>query len=158
MVFTGQYHVEQIGIAYREEAYPEEKPVPAYFRFDTVGVENDSIADFYLTSFPGGQLSQNVTRYPTMDAAMAGLASGETKAAMGPLAQLEHGAGDGVGIHTPPLPGFGVGNWTVGVGVHFAYRPLAYAVDDAIYAGLQDGRIAAIFERFGVSFAPPALR
>ncbi|MDJ0994059.1 MAG: transporter substrate-binding domain-containing protein [Dinoroseobacter sp.] len=158
VVFTGQYHVESIGIAYREDAYPEDKPVPAYFRFDTVGVENDSIADFYLTAFPGGQLSQNMTRYPTMEAAMAGLADGETKAAMGPLAQLEHGVTDGIGVHAPPLPGFGVGSWTIGVGVHFAYRPLAYAVDDAIYAGLQDGRIAAIFEGFGVSFSPPTLR
>lgn len=158
VVFTGQYHVERVGIAYREAAYPDEKPIPAYFRFDTVAVENDSIADFYLTAFPGGQLSQNMTRYPTMDDAMRGLAAEETMAAMGPLAQLEHGKVDGIGVHTPPLPGFGVGTWTIGVGVHFAYRPLAYAVDDAIYAGLQDGRIAAIFESFGVSFAPPTLR
>ena len=65
---------------------------------------------------------------------------------------------DGVGVHTPPLPGFGVGDWTVGVGVHFAYRPLSYAVDDAILAGIQHGRIAAIFEAYGLSFSPTELR
>ncbi|SDD19341.1 substrate-binding periplasmic protein [Ruegeria marina] len=158
VVFTGQYHEEQVAIAYREAAYPDEKPVPAYFRFDTVAVENDSIADFYLTSFPGGQLAGSIRRYPTMQAAMAGLTQGDTMAAMGPLAQLEHGVEAGVAVHTPPLPGFSVGKWTIGLAVHFSHRPLAYAVDDAIAAGLQDGRIAEIFNRYGLTFTPPALR
>ncbi|QBF30615.1 transporter substrate-binding domain-containing protein [Thalassococcus sp. S3] len=158
VVFTGQYHVEEIAIAYREDAYPEDPPVPAYFRFDTVGVENDSISDFYLSAFPGGQLSGNMTRYTTMADAMEGLAEGETMAAMGPLAQLEYGAEEGVAVHTPPLPGFGVGKWTVGVAVHFAYRPLAYSVGDAIAYAIQDGRMEAIFAEYGLTFSPPLLR
>lgn len=158
VVFTGQYHVEDIGIAFRRDAYPEDPPVPAYFRFDTVAVENDSIADFYLSAFPGGQLSGNVTRYPSMDHAMQGLASGDTMAAMGPRAQLEHGLTPALDMHLPLLPGFAVGSWTVGVAVHFAYRPLAYAVDDAIFAAVQDGRLQQIFADHGVSFRPPELR
>lgn len=158
VVFTGQYQVEEIAIAYRQDAYPEVPPVPAYFRFDTVAVENDSIADFYLSAFPGGQLSHNVNRFPSMSEAMAALAAGETMAAMGALAQLEAGKQDGIGVHTPPLPGFAVGSWTAGVAVHFAYRPLAYAVDDAIYAAIQDGRMQALFDAHGLSYRPPELR
>ncbi|MQY43189.1 transporter substrate-binding domain-containing protein [Epibacterium sp. SM1969] len=158
VVFTGQYHTEEIAIAYRKDDYPEDPPLPAYFRFDTVGVENDSIADFYLSSFPGGQLSQNVTRYPTMSEAMAGLDAGNTMAAMGPRAQLEFGLTDATDVHVPPLPGFAVGSWDIGVGVHFAYRPLAYAVGDAIFAALQDGRMDAIFTRYGLTLTPPELR
>ena len=157
VVFTGQYHVEEIAIAYRRDAYPDDPPVPAYFRFDTVAVENDSIADFYLSSFPGGQLGQHVHRFPSVGGAMAALRQGDTKAAMGPLAQLEAGLDDTVAVHTPPLPGFGAGSWTVGVGVHFAYRPLAYAVGDAILAGMEDGRITAIFAAHGLSHRPPEL-
>ncbi|MDJ0629911.1 MAG: transporter substrate-binding domain-containing protein [Rhodobacter sp.] len=155
VVFTGQYAGESIAIAYRKDAYPEEKPVPAYFRFDTVAVENDSIADFYLASLAGGQLNANIRRYPTMAGAMTALAAGEVMAAMGPRAQLEHGATEAIGVHQPPLPGFSVGAWTIGLGVNFRYRPLAYAVDDAIRYGLEDGRIAGIYERFGLSFTPP---
>lgn len=158
VVFTGQYHVEDIGIAFRRDAYPEDPPVPAYFRFDTVGVENDTIADFYLSAFPGGQLSGNMTRYPTMVEAMQGLENGETMAAMGPRAQLEYGLTPDLDMHLPPLPGFTVGSWTVGVAVHFAYRPLAYAVDDAIFAAVQDGRMQQIFAKYRVSFRPPELR
>lgn len=158
VAFTGQYHVEDIAIAYRKDAYPEDLPVPAYFRFDTVGVENDSIADFYLSSFPGGQLSGNVNRYASYTQVMAALERGETKAAMGPRAQLEFGLTPALGIHAPPLPGFAKSRWTIGVATHFAYKPLAYAVDDAIAAGLQDGRIARIFSDYGLSFSPPELR
>ncbi|WP_058312696.1 substrate-binding periplasmic protein [Shimia thalassica] len=158
VVFNGQYHVEEIAIAYREDAYPEDPPVPAYFRFDTVAVENDSIADFYLSSFPGGQLGHNVRRFPSMTDAMQALSEAETMAAMGPLAQLEADLQDGLAVHTPPLPGFAVGSWTAGVAVHFAYRPLAYAVDDAIYAAIQDGRIEAIFADYGLTYRPPELR
>jgi len=155
VVFTGQYSSESIAIAYDKASYPDDKPVPAYFRFDTVAVENDSIADFYLPSLAGGQLTSNIRRYPTMQDAMAALAAGEVKAAMGPKGQVEFGLTPALGVHQPPLPGFSVGTWTLGVGVNFRYRPLSYAVDDAIYAGLSDGSIAAIYERFGLSFTPP---
>jgi len=155
VVFTGQYASESIAIAYRKDDYPDEPPVPAFFRYDTVAVENDSIADFYLSSFAGGQLSKNVRRFPTMEAAMAALAAGEVMAAMGPLGQLEFGVTGKIGPHQPPLPGFAVGKWTIGLAVNFRYRPLAYAVDDAVRQGLEDGRIAGIYEKFGLSFNQP---
>ncbi|MBY6151787.1 transporter substrate-binding domain-containing protein [Vannielia litorea] len=155
VVFTGQYAGESVAIAYSEEFYPDSAPVPAYFRFDLVGVENDSISDFYLTSFGGGQMAPNVRRYPTTGAAMAALAAGEVPAVMGPLAELEYARAEGVTIHQPPLAGFAVSRWTLGVGVHFAYRPLSYTVDDAIFAGLEDGRIAAIYAQYGLTHSAP---
>ena len=155
VVFTGQYAAESIAIAYDKTSYPEEKPVPAYFRFDSVGVENDSIADFYLSSFAGGQLAGNMQRHTTMAEAMAALNAGQVMAAMGPLGQIEYGLSDSSDVHQPPLAGFAVSKWTLGVAVNFRYRPLSYAVDDAINYALQDGRIAAIYADYGRSFQEP---
>jgi ABC-type amino acid transport substrate-binding protein len=155
VVFTGQYGGESIAIAYDKASYPDEKPVPAYFRYDTVAVENDSIADFYLGSFAGGQLSGNVQHFPAMKDAMAALNAGDVMAAMGPLGQLEYGLSDTTGVHQPPLAGFAVSTWTLGVAVNFRFRPLSYAVDDAINYALQDGRIAAIYAKYGVTHQPP---
>lgn len=155
VVFTGQYATESIAIAYSKEAYPEDKPVPAYFRYDSVAVENDSISDFYLTSFAGGQLSGNVMRFHDTLQAVEAVADGRAKAAMGPRSQLEYGASEAVGVHQPPLAGFAVSRWTLGVAVNFRYRPLAYAVDDAIAAALADGRIETIFASYGLTFQPP---
>ncbi|MBY5935688.1 transporter substrate-binding domain-containing protein [Tateyamaria omphalii] len=155
VVFTGQYAGESIAIAYDKATYPEEKPVPAYFRFDTVGVENDSISDFYLSGFVGGQLQPNIRRFPTTAAAMDALNAGEVKAVMGPLGELEHGLSDTSGVHQPPLAGFAVSQWTLGVAVNFRYRPLSYSVDDAINYALQDGRIPAIYEKYGLTHQTP---
>lgn len=155
VVFTGQYASESIAIAYTKADYPDEKPVPAYFRFDSVAVENDSIADFYLSSFAGGQLSANVSRFPNMQEAMTALATHQTMSAMGPLGQLEFGLTDATAVHQPPLAGFAVSKWTLGVGINFRFRPLSYAVDDAINAALSDGRIKGIFDSYGLSFQPP---
>lgn len=155
VAFTGQYAGESIAIAYSKAENPEEKPVPAYFRFDLVGVENDSISDFYLSSLVGGQLRANMRRFPSTGAAMEALDAGGVKAVMGPLAELEHGLTDKSAVHQPPLAGFAVSRWTLGVAVNFRYRPLAYAVDDAINAALQDGRIAAIYESYGLTHSAP---
>lgn len=155
VVFTGQYAVERLAIAYREDAYPDTPPVPAYFRFDTVAVENDSMADFYLTQVVG---PANIRRYSNMAEAMQALASGEVMAAMGPRAQLEFGAGEGIAVHAPPMPGLARGEWTLGVGVNFRYRPLGYAVDDAIRAALNDETIAGIFAEYGLTHETPAYR
>jgi len=95
VVLGGHYFNEKIAIAYADKHYPEEKPTPAYFRFDEVGVENDTIADFYLSGIRGGQLIPKMKRYPTTDAAMQALADGDVKAVMGALGQLEHGLQDG---------------------------------------------------------------
>lgn len=155
VVFTGQYAGESIAIAYDKASYPEDKPVPAYFRFDTVGVENDSIADFYLSGLARGQLLNNIRRFTSTEEAMEALNAGEIKAVMGPLGALEHGLSDSSDVHQPPLPGFAVGEWTLGVAVNFRYRPLAYAVDDAINDALQDGRIEAIYEEYGLTHQAP---
>ncbi len=164
-VFTGQYAAEEIAIAYRIDAYPDavqvpdadgrhpDAPVPAFFRYDTVGVENDSISDFYLTSNIGAE--SKMTRYPTTLAAMAGLRAGEVMAVMGPLSQLRHAAGPGIAIHSPLMPGFQLSHWTLGLAVHQSHRDLGYAVDDAVTAALADGRIAAIYADYGLEFLPP---
>lgn len=155
VVFTGQAYRERVAIAYDPTAWEGDAPTPAFFRFGLVGVENDTIADFYLTSFLGGQMAANVRRFPEIGEAMAALAAGEVAAAMGPRAPLEWGAGEGVLVHEPPLPGLAVGDWTVGVAVHHSHRDLAYAVDDAILAAVEDGRIPALFAAMGLSWEPP---
>lgn len=157
VVITGLYMTERVAIAYREDAYPDgDAPTPAYFRFDKVGVETDSVADFYLSGLANGQAIPNIRHYRSVAEAMAGLAEGETAAVMGPRGQLEAGAVPGVKVHAPSLPGLSIGEWPLGVAVRHTYRQLGYAVDDAIAAAVQDGRIAAIFARHGLTYAPPA--
>lgn len=155
VVFTGLYFDEKIVVGYTKAEYPEKAPVPAYFRYDTVGVENDSISDFYLSTLLGAEAVANIHRYPSTAAAMAGMAAGEVKGVMGPRGQVEYGLTPAGAMHEPPLPGFATGRWTLGMAVHISHSDLGYALDDAISAGLADGRIAQIFKDYGLSFTPP---
>lgn len=155
VVLTGQYQNEKIAIAYDEAFYEDAKPVPAYFRYDKVGVENDSIADFYLAGIGRGTVVPNMVRYRTPALAMAGLKAGEVRAVMGARGQLEWSAGDGIAVHEPALPGLSVGQWTIGVAVRMNWRALGYAADDAIRAAAEDGTIAKIFADHGLTWAPP---
>ncbi|MFZ5964997.1 substrate-binding periplasmic protein [Thalassococcus sp. BH17M4-6] len=152
VTFTGLYMQDRIAIAYDEGYYEGAKPVPAYFRFDTVGVENDSLSDFYLSSFAGGQTRAGVRRFADVGAAMESLAAGEINAVMAPRVQLEHGLTEGIAVHEPPLPGLAKSSWNVGVALHFAYKPLGYAVDDAIRKVIEDGRLAQVFQDYGLTF------
>lgn len=155
VVFTGLYHEERMGIAYRLDAFPDAAPVPAFFRSREVGVENHAMADFYLSSFAGGQMRENVLRYPSTEDAMEALASSEVTGAMGPLSQLEGAKAEGLAVHAPPMPGFARRERTIRAAVYQAWRPLGYAVEDAVAAGLADGRIEAIFARHGLTLSPP---
>lgn len=155
IVLNGRYFNEKIAIAYDESEYPDGGPTPAYFRYDKVGVENDTISDFYLSGLANGQVLPNMQRYPDYDAAMAALRAGEVRAVMGPIGQLEHGAGEGIAIHEPPLLGLARNAWTLGVAVRHNWRPLSYAIDDVLVAAVNDGTMADIFERHGLSYTPP---
>ncbi len=156
VVLNGQYYNEQLAIAYRKSEYEDdEPPLPAFFQYDTVGVENDSLADFYLSGIANGRVIPKMTRYGSTIEAMEGLAKGEVMAVMGPLAQLEFGLTDGLAVHTPPMPGLALGKWTLGVAVRYSWRPLSYAVDDAIRAAVEDGRMKQIFTNHGLTYTPP---
>lgn len=153
VTFTGIYAEETLAIAYRQADYPDKAPVPAYFRYDTVGVENDSISDFYLTSLVGAA-GDKVRRFRSSAAAMEALAAGEVMAVMGPATELEGLAAEDVLVHTPPLVGLERSAWTLGVALSSQHRPLGYEVDAIIGEAAADGRLAAIFARHGASYRP----
>jgi ABC-type amino acid transport substrate-binding protein len=157
VVIGGAYAREKIGLAWRTAAYEAGPPTPAHFRYDRVAVENDSLSDFYLSSFAGGQVVPNMVRRRTTQQAVEALLAGEVDAVMGPIGQLQWGmrGAEGVTAGTPPLLGLSKGEWTIGVAVRHTFRPLGYAVADALQAAIDDGRVAALFAAHGVEWRAP---
>lgn len=154
---TGQYANERIAIAYRIEDYPDGGPTPGHFQTDKVAVERHTLADFYLTSLNRGQLIPNIRRANSPEDARELLFAGEVSAVMGPRAQLEHDLPEGFAVHTPPLPGLAHAEWPIGIATQFyTARMLAYEVDDIIRAAVEDGRVAAIYAKHGLTYTPPA--
>jgi ABC-type amino acid transport substrate-binding protein len=136
-------------------------PTMADFTEYKIAVENDSIADFYLGGIAGGGIIKNMLHEPTMALAMVQLFSGEAAGAMGPMAQIEHALSKtgekaknfGVGKTVPA--GLGQGTWSYGFACRMNYRDLYYAVEEALATAVSDGRIKAIYEKYGLTYNPP---
>lgn len=153
------------GAYYREEFLIARDPVRtggvetlAVYASEKIGVELDSLPDFYLTGAFGGRLRPGVVHYATVDAAVSGLIGGEVAGVMGPASQLEAGLiahRDRFDVKGAPMPGLMKGAWDVGMAVKHTYRALGYAVGDIIDAMEADGTMQEIFSRHGVTWRPP---
>lgn len=155
VVITGQYFEDRIAIAYDPAIYPDKPPTPAYFRYDKIAVENHSIADFFLSGSFNGQIRPNIVRAPDPLQAVGKIGEDGVAAAMGPRVQIEYAAGEEYPVTAEAIPGLSIGKWTLGVAVHQAYRALGYMVDDAIGQAVEDGRLEAIFARYGATYTKP---
>lgn len=155
VVLNGQYSNEKLGIAYREVTFPDEPPTSAYFRFNKVGVEIHTLADFYLSNFNHGMLLPNIIHFDSSALAMEGIKDKTVDAVMGSLGQLEYFATDDIKLHSPTLISFSIAEWTIGVAVRHTYRELSYGVDDAINAAVKNGKIEEIFNSYNVNYIPP---
>jgi polar amino acid transport system substrate-binding protein len=136
-------------------------PTMTDFTEHRIGVENDSIADFFLGGFAGGAIIKNIDHLPTMADAVKAMTAGDVAAVLGPKAQIEFELAKlperrkdyGVGDTSPP--GLAQGNWSFGFAVRMNYRDLFYAVEEAINTAVADGRVKAAYEKYGLTYTPP---
>ena len=160
VVLGGQYFNETLATAYWKDAFPDGAPTTPFFRFHKVGVENDTVSDFYLVNFNGGMLRKNVIHYDDHQQAFEGLLQREVDAVMGVKGKLEYldktsDLADKVAVDSPPLVNFALNEWTIGIAVNFRYREVFYTADGIIEDMVKDGRMQTIFEQYNVSYAKP---
>lgn len=160
VVLGGQYFNETLATAYWKDAFPDGAPTTPFFRFHKVGVENDTVSDFYLGNFNGGMLRKNVIHYDDHQQAFEGLLQREVDAVMGVKGKLEYldktsDLADKVAVDSPPLVNFALNEWTIGIAVNFRYREVFYTADGIIEDMVKDGRMQTIFEQYNVSYAKP---
>lgn len=123
-----------------------------------IGVELDSLPDYYLGSTLGGRLRDGLVHYRRPDEALAALRAGEIAAFMGLRSQIDAGLGDAADkfdLSPLPLPGLRLTSWAVGAAVRENARDLGYAAGDILAAAVRDGTIRDIFAKSGIGFRPP---
>jgi ABC-type amino acid transport substrate-binding protein len=160
VVMGGSYASEKTILAWSKTDLGD-IPTMTDFTEYRIAVENDSIADFYLGGIAGGAIVKNILHQPTMTDAVKAMVDGEASGVMGPMAQIEFELGKvgerrknfGVGKTTPA--GLAQGTWSYGFAVRMNYRDLYYAVEQALADGVADGRIKAIYEKYGLTYNPP---
>ncbi len=125
-----------------------------------IGVELDTLADFYLLSGRQVTLRDDVVHFANLTLAAAALRAGEIDAIMGPQGEFEGILGETLGdflVSHPRLPGLLRHNyWDVGLAVRIDHQALAAAVVRAMSELRDAGTIRAIFARHGVGHRAPA--
>ncbi|MBL8540445.1 MAG: transporter substrate-binding domain-containing protein [Betaproteobacteria bacterium] len=155
---TGAYHRESLQVAHDTRQLPELTSVDDLVG-KPIGVETATAQDSFLLGTAGGRLQPNVVHFRGAPDAMAALRRGEVVAVMAQRAELEDGLKgtdrEVFVISSIPTPGLTQRGWIVGVALKAENAALAARVEQALTAMLEDGTIAAIFKRHGVSHFRP---
>ncbi len=157
VVITGPYYEERLALA-RDPAKTGDTPSLMVYRFERIGVELDTLADFYLSGFQGGLLRENVVHYTGIEEAVDGLREGDVAAVFGVRSQLESALGEDRSrfeLGFVVAPGLRADRWQLGVAVSANSRQLGYAVDDIMRGLRENGVVEDLFDRHGLTYSPP---
>jgi ABC-type amino acid transport substrate-binding protein len=160
-VILGPYYRENFAMACNRDKQPDCEIAPAALKGQPVAAEIDSIPDFYLSGSFGGVLRPDIRHVPNGPAAVAATAAGQADAVVATRAQIEHAlltGRDRLVERKGPLPMMMSPGWNVGVAVKDNSRDLGDKLEAVIAALVANGKIPAIFERYGVIYRPAVER
>ena len=151
-VLFGPYQRE--GFALARNPMRMTQPMLASLPDEPIGVEIDSIPDFYLLGAFGGRLRERIVHYMTIPEAVDALVKGDVAAVVATQSQVEAALGERAAnfpITPVTFPGMMTSNWDIGMAVKENSRDLAYAVGDAVTTMLEDGTMQALFRKHRVT-------
>ncbi|QQP87503.1 transporter substrate-binding domain-containing protein [Skermanella sp. TT6] len=158
VVIFGAYQRETYAVA-RDPARVSETAGFPVFQTEKVGVELDTVPDFYLSGAFGGRLAANVVHYTNVGQAVAGLRAGAVAAVFAPLSELEGALGPDRAkfpIGSMPAPNLTPAEWPIGLAVKHDARDLGYRVGDIVTELLESGKVTEIYGNHGLTHNRPA--
>lgn len=132
----------------------------ALFQYDKVGVQIDTLPDFYLSGAFRGILRNNVVHFMSTQEAMQAMARSEVAGVMGMRSQLQWGAlqmehPERYPLASVPFPNLVTPHWDLGMAVKDDHRDLAYALEDIVAVMVKSGDMDKLYAQYGVSYALP---
>lgn len=158
VVMFGPYHRERWWIARDIEKTGDIRTL-ANFQYLPVGVEIDTLPDFYLTGLWGGRLRPQVKHFNNIYLALNELKLGSLAAAVGTRSQLMWGlkaVGQKYDLSADGLIGIQQQAWDIGLAVRHDFRQLAYAVGDIVSELVKQGQLQQVFEQYQLTFEKPS--
>lgn len=159
VVMLAPYHTESWRIARNLDKIGDVRNL-AIFQYQPIGVELDSLPDFFLAGFLGGRLRDNVRHYIRIQQATADLLEGKISAVAGMRTQLEwtlNASGENIDIDSDGLEAMGSLDWDIGIAIRHDFRPLGYRLESVIKALIDEGLVENIFAHYGAGYARPSL-
>jgi ABC-type amino acid transport substrate-binding protein len=156
-VLIAPYYRESFTMACNREKQPDCEVMPTEMKGSPLAAEIDTIPDFYLSSVGGGVLRPTVKHFPSGVLAVGAAAKGEAEAVVATRAQIEHALvndRERLVQRKGPLPMMLSPGWNVGLAVKDDSRDLGDKLEAVVAALIANGKIPAIFERYGVTYRP----
>ncbi len=155
--FVAPYYRESLALAVNTETASSLRSVEDIDQH-LIGVEVDTLADFYLLSPRHGNKQANVVHFNNISEAAVAFAAGEIDAIFGPSVETQgilNESGADFDLRTIPVTGLRSNGWDVGVALRFNHKELIQAVTAAMAELREEGAIKEIFERHGVDYQDP---
>jgi len=160
VVLFGPYQRERWQVAFDSRKIDSVSTV-AVFQYHPIGVEVDSLPDFYLTSAFGGRMRKNTHHYTNIREAFTALEQSKVDAVMGMRAEVDwllSGSEEpAFKLAENGFPMMGKQQWDIGMAVKHSYRQLSYAVEEVVDQLIQNGDMASLYAEYGLRYELPGL-
>ncbi|WP_404852001.1 substrate-binding periplasmic protein [Colwellia sp. MB02u-10] len=154
------FHTESWKVIFNSKKIESVETI-AVFQYHDVGVEVDSIPQFYLTSAFQGRMRDRAKQFPTISEAISAMTESKVDAVMGLTSQISHYQGELSKTNYPlaknAFPMMGQQEWDIGMAVKNDYRQLGYMVADIVESMINTGEIEKIFAKYHVIYKIPNL-
>lgn len=158
VVLFGPYQQETWQIAY-DPAMLDAVDTVAVFQYHAIGVEIDTLPDFYFSSALGGRMRNQVRHYPSVKAAFEAMRQGEVRAVMGMRAEIHHELAqpenEGFVAAQNGFPGLVKQVWDVGMAIKHTHRQLGYAIEAIVNRLVTEGALNDLFGGMGLAYSVP---
>jgi ABC-type amino acid transport substrate-binding protein len=154
------FHTESWKVIFNSKKIDSVETI-AVFQYHDIGVEVDSIPQFYLTSAFRGRMRDRAKQFPTIIEAISAMTESKVDAVMGLTSQISHYQANLSKTDYPlaknAFPMIGRQQWDIGMAVKTDYRQLGYAVADIVESMVKKGEMEKIFAKYNVIYKIPDL-
>lgn len=154
------YHTESWKIIFNNQKI-EDVSTMAVFQYHDIGVEVDSIPQFYLMSVFNGRMSKRTKQFNSVELAVSAMHEQKIDAVMGLRSQVSYYqhqlASPNYQLASNAFPNIGKQQWDIGMAVKSDYRQLGYAVTDIVEEMIASGKMKKLFEDHHAVYQLPGL-
>ena len=154
------YHTESWKIVFNNKKI-DDVTTMAIFQYHDIGVEVDSIPQFYLLSVFNGRMRNKTKQFPSLALAISAMSEQKIDAVMGLRSQVSHYQHQlepsSYQLATNAFPMLGKQQWDIGMAVKSDYRQLGYAIADIVEAMISQGLMEEIFLQYNAVYQIPNL-
>lgn len=158
VVLFGPYQQETWQIAF-DPARLDSVETVAVFQYHPIGVEIDTLPDFYLTSAFAGRVREKVRHYGNVAEAFGAMRSGEVSAVMGMRAEIDHELSKPENAQfkaaSNGFPGIGKQVWDVGMAIKHTHRQLGYALEAIVDRLVRSGEMNELMSGQQLRYSVP---